>query len=212
MKSVLVATSLMAAMAMSKPLEKRYYVTETDIYTVTVTETEGWAAGPTKAWGNWAQSADPATATSTADPVDPTDTWGNWGQSAVAATATSTTAPADPNDSWGNWGQSADPAYTTSAAAPAWTPSSSWTPEAPASTPESPASPASTPTSTPAASAWSSAPTTAGSSAPNSYAQAILDQHNNHRQNHSAQALVWDDNMANIAQQIAESCVYAHNT
>jgi Cysteine-rich secretory protein family len=178
MKSVLVTTSLMAAMAMSKPLEKRYYVTETDIYTVTVTETGGWAPGPTEAWGQWAQSVDPV-ATS------------------------STTSSADPTEAWGPWGQSVDPTTTpTSAAAPAWTPSSSWTSEAPASTS----------TSTPAAVGWSSAPAAASSSAPNSYAQAILDQHNNHRQNHSAQALVWDDNMANIAQQIAESCVYAHNT
>jgi uncharacterized protein YkwD len=197
MKSVLVATSLMAAMAMSKPLEKRYYVTETDIYTVTVTETGGWAAGPTEAWGHWGwgQSADPTTATSTTD--------------AAAAAA-------DPTEAWSSWGgQSADPAYTTStttaaaAAASTWAPSSSWTSEAPASTPQAPAS---TPTST--AATWSSAPAAASSSAssPNSYAQAILDQHNNHRSNHSAQALVWDDNMASIAQQIAESCVYAHNT
>jgi hypothetical protein len=45
-----------------------------------------------------------------------------------------------------------------------------------------------------------------------SYAQAILEQHNTHRANHSAPALTWSDNMAHIAQQIAESCVYAHNT
>jgi Cysteine-rich secretory protein family len=195
MKSVLVATSLMAAIAMSKPLEKRYYVTETDIYTITVTETGGWAAGPTEAWGHW-----------------------GWGQSADPAATSSTTAAAvaaaDPTEGWGSWGgQSADPAATstTTAAAAAWTSSSSWAPEASASTPEAPVN---TQTSAPAASTWSSAPAAATSSAssPNSYAQAILDQHNNHRQNHSAQALVWDDNMANIAQQIAESCVYAHNT
>lgn len=197
MKSVLVATSLMAAMAMSKPLEKRYYVTETDVYTVTVTQTGGWAAGATEAWGHWGhwgQSADPTSAAAaSAASANPTNAWGNWGQSTDPATANSPTAPVDP-------------ATPTSAAAPAWTP---------ANTPESPASPASTPTSAPVASAWTSAPPTASSSSPsgpNSYAQAILDQHNNHRQNHSAPALVWDDNMANIAQQIAESCVYAHNT
>jgi uncharacterized protein YkwD len=45
-----------------------------------------------------------------------------------------------------------------------------------------------------------------------SYVQSVLAQHNIHRANHSANALTWDDNMANIAQQIAQSCVYAHNT
>jgi hypothetical protein len=155
----------MAVLALSKPLEKRYYVTETDTFTITVTET-GWGAEATEAWGDWEQ-----------------------------------------------WSTSADPAATTSSAA--WTPaattitSAAWTPAAPVSTP--------VPTTTaPAAAAWSAAP--AASSAPasggsvSSYAQAILDQHNNHRMNHSANALTWDDNMASIAQQIGESCVYAHNT
>jgi hypothetical protein len=160
MKSIILATSLMAVLASSKPLEKRYFVTETDIYTVTVTET-GWGAEATGGWGDWQQWSQPA------NPV--------------------TTTP-------------------TSAAAAAWTPSSYSTPEAPASTPATTAA---------AASSWSSAP--APSSQPSggsvsSYAQAILDQHNNHRSNHSANALVWDDNMASIAQQIGASCVYAHNT
>jgi hypothetical protein len=155
MKSIILATSLMAVLASSKPLEKRYFVTETDIYTVTVTET-GWGA-----WQQWSQPANPV--------------------------ATTPTTP-------------------TSAAAAAWTPSSYSTPQAPASTPA---------TTAPATSSWSSAP--APSSQPSggsvsSYAQAILDQHNNHRSNHSANALVWDDNMASIAQQIGASCVYAHNT
>jgi hypothetical protein len=162
MKSIILATSLMAVLASSKPLEKRYYVTETDTYTVTVTET-GWGA-------------------------DATGSWGKWGQ----------------------WSQSADPVSTTatSAAAAAWTPSSYSTPQAAASTP----APA---TTAPAASTWSSAPaasSAASSGSVSSYAQAILDQHNNHRSNHSANPLVWDDNMASIAQQIGASCVYAHNT
>src|SRR4051812_50163874 len=82
MKSVLVATSLMAAMAMSKPLGKRYYVTETAVYTITVTETGGWAAGPTGGWGNWGgkQPADPATVTETGGwTAGPTDAWWNHG-------------------------------------------------------------------------------------------------------------------------------------
>lgn len=44
------------------------------------------------------------------------------------------------------------------------------------------------------------------------YAVPIMQQHNLHRANHSAPALEWDDDLASIAQQIAETCVYAHNT
>lgn len=44
------------------------------------------------------------------------------------------------------------------------------------------------------------------------YAEPILRQHNLHRDNHSAPALVWDNRLASIAQDIASSCVYGHNT
>ena len=43
------------------------------------------------------------------------------------------------------------------------------------------------------------------------YADPILKQHNLHRLNHSAPALIWDDHLASIAQEIASSCNYAHN-
>jgi hypothetical protein len=147
MKSVLLATSLMAVLASAKPLEKRYYVTETDTYTVTVTET-GSGAEATGGWGNW----------------------GNWPTSADPAAATTTSS------AWS--------AYSTPAAATAAT--------------------AATTTA-----AWSSA--SSGGSV-SSYAQAILDQHNNHRSNHSASPLVWSDDLANTAQTIGQSCVYAHDT
>lgn len=44
------------------------------------------------------------------------------------------------------------------------------------------------------------------------YASAALLQHNLHRRNHSSPDVNWDDGLANIAKQIAETCVYAHNT
>lgn len=44
-----------------------------------------------------------------------------------------------------------------------------------------------------------------------SYAAPILEQHNLHRKNHSAPDLAWDDDLANIAAEIASSCQYAHN-
>ena len=55
-------------------------------------------------------------------------------------------------------------------------------------------------------------PSAASTDAVSSYAQVILDQHNKHRANHSAQALTWSDDLAHTAQQIGETCVYAHNT
>lgn len=44
------------------------------------------------------------------------------------------------------------------------------------------------------------------------YTQGILDAHNNHRLNHSAPGLTWSPELASIAQQIGQSCVYAHET
>jgi uncharacterized protein YkwD len=52
----------------------------------------------------------------------------------------------------------------------------------------------------------------AGSTAPNDYAQAVVDHHNAHRANHSAPALVWDAGLAATALKIAMSCNYAHDT
>lgn len=43
------------------------------------------------------------------------------------------------------------------------------------------------------------------------YIQGILDVHNNHRLNHSAPPLTWSNELASIAQQIGQSCVYAHD-
>jgi Cysteine-rich secretory protein family len=107
--------------------------------------------------------------------------------------------------SWGGWGHgsssTAAPITTEAPAttAPAWTaPPAAWSTPAPA--------PAPSPDVT------SAAPAAASSSTTNSYAQAILDQHNNHRQNASAPSLTWSDEMASIAAEIAASCTYAHNT
>jgi len=43
-----------------------------------------------------------------------------------------------------------------------------------------------------------------------SYQQIVLDNHNNHRANHSANALVWNTTLANQAKVWAERCVFAH--
>ncbi|KAL9085513.1 MAG: hypothetical protein Q9165_007558 [Trypethelium subeluteriae] len=46
---------------------------------------------------------------------------------------------------------------------------------------------------------------------PSTFASMILDHHNAHRANHSAPDLVWDQDLANTATKIADSCYYAHN-
>ena len=55
-----------------------------------------------------------------------------------------------------------------------------------------------------------SAPSTGA--APTDYAGQCVYHHNLHRANHSVADIEWDEGLASIAQTIAESCVYAHNT
>jgi uncharacterized protein YkwD len=49
-------------------------------------------------------------------------------------------------------------------------------------------------------------------SAANSYQAAILQNHNIHRANHSADALSWSSDLEKSAQTLAQGCVYEHNT
>ena len=63
-----------------------------------------------------------------------------------------------------------------------------------------------------AAPSSTSAPVTSvNSGSVSSYADPIIRQHNLHRANHSAPDISWDQGLADIAQQIAQSCVYAHD-
>lgn len=87
----------------------------------------------------------------------------------------------------GSWGQPAQ-----AAPSPAWTPAA--------------ASPS--PAASPAAGSY----TGAGQATPSDYSSAVVAHHNAHRANHSAPDIAWDDNLASIAQQIGQSCVYAHDT
>lgn len=85
------------------------------------------------------------------------------------------------------------------------------------SQPEGTNAPGVTTSSTAAASfspvaAPSESPSTGSGDSVSAYADPILEQHNLHRKNHSADPLTWDDNLADIALQIASSCNYAHNT
>ena len=106
------------------------------------------------------------------------------------------------NESWGSWRGASSGSPATSVT----------TTQAPALT-SSAALPSPPPLSSATPSLLSSTFSTASSAlALSNYAQSILNQHNNHRQNASTPSLIWDDNMASIAQTIGESCVYAHNT
>lgn len=68
----------------------------------------------------------------------------------------------------------------------------------------------------PPSSSSSSAPATQPSSGTSAglsdYAGPIIEQHNLHRGNHSAPDIAWNQTLADIAQQIAQSCEYKHNT
>lgn len=153
----------MAALALAKPVSKRYYVTDYETYTVTETVTGGGEAA-TGGWHGWGSGA--------------------WSSPAESATSTSTvTLVPTP--------------LTTPEAVPATTPA-----PAPTTTWASVAASSAAPASSAAASSGDAG----------SYGQPILDQHNNHRANHSVPALTWSDDMASCAQEIASSCVYAHNT
>ncbi|KAL8996180.1 MAG: hypothetical protein Q9169_004246 [Polycauliona sp. 2 TL-2023] len=43
------------------------------------------------------------------------------------------------------------------------------------------------------------------------YKSAVLEHHNIHRSNHSADPLQWDDTLASYAEQVAKKCVYDHD-
>ena len=115
---------------------------------------------------------------------------GRWSKPAPSPPPSSTPSPPPPSS-----------APTADAVTP--TPTPSPTPEA-----QVPAA-----TSTPAAASPTPAPATGSYDSPNGdvYAQRVLDHHNIHRANNSAGTITWDGNLANIALEIANSCVYAHN-
>lgn len=59
-------------------------------------------------------------------------------------------------------------------------------------------------------------PTTAPAPAPqppaSGYKGQVLEHHNMHRSNHSANAIQWSEDLVSSARQLAQSCVYGHNT
>lgn len=191
MKQTVVVASLLAASALAKPLAHKHHkrdwasVEETDTAWTTVT------ASGSGSWGSW-------------DGGDGSSGWGNWNSASTAeaipaVTETPVVTEALPADVVTVWVTEYGPSPSPAASSPA----------AEASTPE-------------AASSWSSASTSLSAGPSQGTGPGgvditqILYQHNAHRQNTSgsvtAPALTWSTDMANIAAEIAASCVYAHNT
>jgi uncharacterized protein YkwD len=168
MKSIVLISFLMVALAVCKPVDKSVFVTETEVEVSTVTVTAGDGQQVGEVNGVWAGAG--STTQRTFDTTPSTTPTFNGFEPPLT-----TQAPISPSG------------VSTAAAAVL---------------------------TSPAPSAGSGGAGAVGPSAneSSSYAQSVLAQHNIHRANHSADALTWDDNMANIAQQIAQSCVYAHNT
>lgn len=110
----------------------------------------------------------------------------------------------------GNFAQVGDPANGDGDVPkdkPAPPPSSSAPPPPPPSTP----TPTPTPTPEPEPEP-SSSPEPSHPPPTDDYQSKVLDQHNIHRSNHSASPLTWSDDLESSAKQLAESCVYGHNT
>lgn len=191
MRSGILAAAF-AAGALAVPLVERDVVYTTDVVYATqyLTVTADAPAVTSQVQSQVEAVAPEATSTSSKKHRH----WGHkkpltW-YSSWATTWTEQAAPAPTTEQ-----QQQAPAYTSEAPAP-----SSY--EAP-STYEAPSSSAE-PTKAAASSASNAKPT--------DYQGFVLHHHNLHRSNHSADPLEWDDQLAETAQNIGNTCRYEHNT
>lgn len=198
MRSSIFVTAALAVGAIATPVLKRDLVTEYAYVTVTQYVTAGGKA--------------PAPTSTAAQARTVTRNRGYWTRRPWKSTTTSVAAPAPEQPT------SEQPTFvtvptTTEAPATSEVPATS---EAPVTSETSATSAAPAPTEAPAP---SEAPVTSEAAAPaptsgrpTGYADLVLRHHNVHRANHSAPALVWDENLAAIAREIGSSCEYKHNT
>lgn len=241
MKSTTLAlAALCAALATAKPLDKRAVVTTIQWATVTVTVT-GSSPEQTPAFST-VDAADTATATAATPTVTESASWsGNsdWSSDSSWSSDGDWSVGTD-SLSAGNWrgGFGGGSAASASPSAPAATSASSaaagtiththsqtlattitfssasgvfTSPTTAVETVESSTSTAQA-TSTKTPTTASTASQSTSTSVSSDYQQGILDSHNIHRRNASVSDLVWSDDMASIAAEIAASCVYAHDT
>lgn len=192
MRPSTLVSALFVAGALSSPLvQKRGYVTEIDVVTVTAYVTEVLAASTTSA----IQSYQGKHFQSVGTTMMRLPLTFRIAPSSSSAPSTSSEAPA-PTSSSVALAQAQAQAQAPSSKAPAPAPSS----EAPAPAP----APSSSSSAAPA-------PSPVAQSIGTDYNSRALYHHNIHRANHSAVDLKWDDNLASSAQEVASSCVYAHN-
>ncbi|GAD95040.1 SCP-like extracellular protein [Paecilomyces variotii No. 5] len=197
MRAAVLIGALCAIGTMGSPIEKRVYETDLSVVTVTSTVTGGEqvatvvpAPAPAPAPVEQKQAAEPAPqeqATTITSAYEYTVTSAPE-TSATEVDPVATSAPAP------------EPTTTTAAPQPATTSSSSEVTTAPAPT---------------TSSTTSAAPSTSAdsqSSTGEEYQAQILQNHNMHRSNHSAPALAWSTDLESTAQQLADGCVYQHNT
>ncbi|KAJ9253107.1 hypothetical protein DTO207G8_4408 [Paecilomyces variotii] len=202
MRAAVLIGALCAVGAMGSPLQKRVYETDLSIVTVTSTVTGGeQAATAAPVPVEQKQAAEPApqeqaTTVTSAYEYTVTATSSQTSATEVDPVATSAPAPAP------------EPTTTTAAPQPATTSSSSEVTTAPAPTTSSTTRAA--PVTTSSATTSSAAPSQ--SSTNDDYQAMILENHNIHRSNHSASALAWSTDLESTAQQLADGCVYEHNT
>merc|ERR1711977_545694 len=145
--------------------------------------------------------------TNTAGPINPTRSSSTSANSTMVGTGTgSSSMPASTSSSSMSTSSSTQASTTSSASA-----SSSTVTIATPITPTVSRDPTSTAAST---SVTSSVPPgfTPSPSPVSAYADRVLLAHNVHRANHSAADLTYSNELAAVAQEIASSCVYAHDT
>merc|ERR1711967_58952 len=159
--------------------------------------------------------------TNTAGPINPTRSSSTSANSTMVGTGTgSSSMPASTSSSSMSTSSSSQ-ASTSSSMSPSSSTQAGTTSSAPASsstvtiatpiTPSASRDPTSTASST---SVTSTVPPgfTPSPSPVSAYADRVLLAHNVHRANHSAADLTYSNELAAVAQQIASSCVYAHDT
>ena len=114
---------------------------------------------------------------------------------------------------WWPWAHGSSPTATNTVSVIETTATSSSSSMAAVTTTVVPSvAPSDTPSSPSSAQPTTSAPAETSTGSVSAYADPILQQHNVHRRNHTVDDISWDDNLANIAAEIASSCKYAHNT
>jgi hypothetical protein len=180
-----------AAGAMAKPIDKRAYVIDWTIVTVTETITLSPGPEPTPAPAYSPIQAVQLTHTVVSDVPAPVE--------AEPKPADSVPTPVAPVGK-------VEELPGASAWSTAWT--STWTSAWTSPVPEA-AQPTTLTTSTPSP---APAPPAPAPPAANAYQSAVLYNHNIHRSNHSASSMIWNSTLESSAYDLASQCVYQHNT